>query len=163
MHRSEVANLLAIAAGSSKMHQANKSIAAVNLLNAIAEVAKTPGFAEAGVWAELPEKFAAPTLVIAFTSNVAVGIVYREHDGAFHFFREDLKTSSTAEETGEKVFLPFDAVAKAFVSGEPDAWVAPTPREPVPQRSAAAKLLEAALLVAFKAEAPMPWWEAQTP
>jgi len=68
--------------------------------------------------------------------------------GYFHIFQQDLKDPESKMSIASTPLIPFDPVHWQFVSGEPDTRIAPRPGEPLPQRSAAAKLLEVALDVA---------------
>jgi len=146
MH-SEVSRVAATAAGSilKDRNEPMRDAAAIDVLRSIADHLNNPLFQEAGVTVEYKSVNDMPCVRIYFEAAIVVRIYYVRTPGEFLVSRRPLGVPGLGEErVGDPITLPFDPVAKAFVSLQDSEWIAPTPGQAIPQKPAAAKLLELA-------------------
>jgi len=141
-HRSEVAELLSLAAGEIldvHVHRQRRACAA-EILETIEKVVNEDALTRAAVRPGHVSKERC-ALMIRFGQVVSVEIEY-QRDGNFHFYCKDLTLQGGGAQTVGSLRFDFDAVDQRFVTGEVDARIAPKPSEPLPQRSPEAKLVE---------------------
>jgi len=145
-HKSEAAEMLALAAGEIHLSRYPEKFEekAAALLKSIVALDNDESFSRRGVHIYRSTSEAELSIDIVFEGVVMVQIEHA-NGGNFHIFQQDLKDPESKVSIASTVLIPFDPVHWEFVSGQPDTRIAPRPGEPLPQRPAAAMLLEAAL------------------